>query len=324
MMKQQQSAYRIERYTPGKEAEWNSFVDSSRNGTFLHKRGYMDYHANRFADHSLMFYRGEELVAILPAHIKDETFCSHNGLTYGGLLLTNSATTDAVLSLFNILQNYLLENTSATSIIYKPTPHIYHSYPCEEDLYALFRNGAVLTERKVSSAIQLETPILIGGRRKLTAKAKSSLHIIEDGDFAAFWSILGERLQDKYNALPVHSIEEITLLKNRFPENIKLYYVANDKSNILGGVVLFITKNVVHMQYSATTAEGRRISALDYLYEELIYNRFACKKEYFDFGTSVEEGGRYLNSGLIAYKERMGGRAVVYDTYAIDLKKPLI
>ena len=324
MMKQQQSAYRIDRYTPGKEAEWNSFVDSSRNGTFLHKRGYMDYHANRFADHSLMFYRGEELVAILPAHIKDETFCSHNGLTYGGLLLTNSATTDAVLSLFNILQNYLLENTSATSIIYRPTPHIYHSYPCEEDLYALFRNGAVLTERKVSSAIQLETPILIGGRRKLTAKTKSSLHIIEDGDFAAFWSILGERLQDKYNAVPVHSIEEITLLKNRFPENIKLYYVANDKSNILGGVVLFITKNVVHMQYSATTAEGRRISTLDYLYEELIYNRFACKKEYFDFGTSVEEGGRYLNSGLIAYKERMGGRAVVYDTYAIDLKKPLI
>ena len=324
MMKQQQSAYRIERYTPGKEAEWNSFVDSSRNGTFLHKRGYMDYHANRFADHSLMFYRGEELVAILPAHIKDETFCSHNGLTYGGLLLTNSATTDAVLSLFNILQNYLLENTSATSIIYKPTPHIYHSYPCEEDLYAMFRNGAVLTERKVSSAIQLQNPILIGGRRKLTAKAKSSLHIIEDGDFAAFWNILGERLQDKYNAMPVHSIEEITLLKNRFPENIKLYYVANDKSDILGGVVLFITKNVVHMQYSATTAEGRRISALDYLYEELIYNRFACKKEYFDFGTSVEAGGRYLNSGLIAYKERMGGRAVVYDTYAIDLKKPLI
>jgi hypothetical protein len=270
-----------------------------------------------------MFYRGEELVAILPAHMKDTTFCSHNGLTYGGLLFANSATTDAVLSLFNILQNYLLENTSATSIIYKPTPHIYHSYPCEEDLYALFRNGAVLTERKVSSAIQLENPILIGGRRKLTAKAKSSLHIIEDGDFAAFWSILGERLQDKYNALPVHSIEEITLLKNRFPENIKLYYVANDKSNILGGVVLFITKNVVHMQYSATTAEGRRISALDYLYEELINNRFAGK-EFFDFGISVEDGGRYLNSGLIAYKERMGGRAVVYDTYAIDLKKPLI
>lgn len=323
MMEQQQGTYRIERYSPGKEAEWNSFVDSSRNGTFLHKRGYMDYHAHRFADYSLMFYRGEELVAILPAHMKDTTFCSHNGLTYGGLLLANSATTDTVLSLFNILQNYLLENTSATSIIYKPTPHIYHTYPCEEDLYALFRNGAVLTERKVSSAIPLKSPLPISGRRKLTEKTKSGLHIVEENDFSTFWRILGERLQEKYDTAPVHSIEEITLLKNRFPENIKLFCVTDSNGNTLGGVLLFITDKVVHMQYSATTAEGRRLSALDYLYGELINNRFAGK-EFFDFGISVEEGGRYLNSGLIAYKERMGGRAVVYDTYAIDLKKPLI
>ena len=323
MMEQQQGTYRIERYSPGKEAEWNSFVDSSRNGTFLHKRGYMDYHAHRFADHSLMFYRDEELVAILPAHMKDTTFCSHNGLTYGGLLLTNSATTDAVLSLFNILQNYLLENTSATSIIYKPTPHIYHSYPCEEDLYALFRNGAMLTERKVSSAIPLKSPLPISGRRKLTEKTKSGLHIVEENDFSTFWRILGERLQEKYDTAPVHSIEEITLLKNRFPENIKLFCVADRNGNTLGGVVLFITDNVVHMQYSATTEEGRRISALDYLYENIINSRFT-DRDYFDFGISVEDGGHYLNSGLIAYKERMGGRAVVYDTYAIDLKKPLI
>ena len=322
MMEQQQGTYRIERFSPGKEAEWNSFVDSSRNGTFLHKRGYMDYHAHRFADHSLMFYRGEELVAILPAHIKEETFCSHNGLTYGGLLLSDRTTTAETLHLFEIAKEYITTNTAATRLIYKPTPHIYHSYPCEEDLYALFRNGAMLTERKVSSAIPLKSPLPISGRRKLTEKTKSGLHIVEENDFSTFWRILGERLQEKYDTAPVHSIEEITLLKNRFPENIKLFCVADSNGNTLGGVVLFITDKVVHMQYSATTAEGRRLSALDYLYEELINNRFAGN-EYFDFGISVEEGGRYLNSGLIAYKERMGGRAVVYDTYTIDLKKPV-
>lgn len=322
MMEQQQGTYRIERFSPGKEAEWNSFVDSSRNGTFLHKRGYMDYHAHRFADYSLMFYRGEELVAILPAHIKEETFCSHNGLTYGGLLLSDRTTTAETLHLFEIAKEYITTNTAATRLIYKPTPHIYHSYPCEEDLYALFRNGAMLTERKVSSAIPLKSPLPISGRRKLTEKTKSGLHIVEENDFSTFWRILGERLQEKYDTAPVHSIEEITLLKNRFPENIKLFSVADSNGNTLGGVVLFITDKVVHMQYSATTAEGRRLSALDYLYEELINNRFAGN-EYFDFGISVEEGGRYLNSGLIAYKERMGGRAVVYDTYTIDLKKPV-
>ena len=316
------AAYTVERYTADMQALWDSFVDNSRNGTFLHKRGYMDYHAHRFTDHSLMFYRGEELVAIVPAHIKDGCFCSHNGLTYGGMLLSSETATATVLELFDAMKSHLLENTTATSIIYKPTPHIYHRYPCEEDLYALFRHGAKLTERKVSSAIPLEEPLPIGGRRKLTGKVKSCLHIVEGGDFATFWDILHERLQNRYNVAPVHSIEEITLLKERFPDNIKLFSVADNNGNTLGGVVLFITDNVVHMQYSATTEEGRRLSALDYLYEELITNRFAGKK-YFDFGISVEDGGRYLNNGLIAYKERLGGRAVVYDTYTIDLKKPV-
>ena len=320
MKELQPNAYKIERYTPDKESEWNSFVDSSRNGTFLHKRGYMDYHAHRFADHSLMFYCGTELAAILPAHIKDDSFCSHNGLTYGGLLLPDSTTTAEVLELFGEMLKYLNTNTATTRIIYKPTPHIYHRYPCEEDLYALFRNGAMLSERKVSSAIPLQEPLPISGRRKLTEKTKSSLRIVEDGDLAEFWDILNERLQDKYDTAPVHSIDEIALLKERFPENIKLFCVADNGNNILGGVVLFITDRVVHMQYSATTAEGRRISALDYLYEELINNRFA-NKAYFDFGISVEDGGRYLNNGLISYKERMGGRAVIYDTYIIDIKE---
>ena len=317
------AAYIVKRYTTDQQVLWDNFVDSSRNGTFLHKRGYMDYHSHRFTDYSLMFYRGEELVAIVPAHIKENCFCSHNGLTYGGMLLPCNTTTADVLELFNAMAGYLQENTAVTSIIYKPTPHIYHSYPCEEDLYALFRHGATLTKRKVSSAIPLNEPLPIGGRRKLTAKTKASLHIVEDGDLATFWEILHERLQNKYDTAPVHSIEEISLLKERFPENIKFYSVADNDGNTLGGVVLFITGNVIHMQYSATTEEGRRLSALDYLYEELINNRYA-DKGYFDFGISVEDGGRYLNCGLIAYKERLGGRAVVYDTYVIDLKKPAI
>ena len=73
---------------------------------------------------------------------------------------------------------------------------------------------------------------------------------------------------------------------------------------------------------SAETVEDEE-TVFDYNSLYVINNRFAGK-EYFDFGISVEDGGRYLNSGLIAYKERLGGRAIVYDTYTIDLKKPVI
>ena len=35
--------FEIERYTDAQAGEWNAFVRSSKNGTFLFGRGYMDY-----------------------------------------------------------------------------------------------------------------------------------------------------------------------------------------------------------------------------------------------------------------------------------------
>lgn len=320
MRERQPHGLTITRYTPEQAELWDRLVDESRNGTFLHKRGYMDYHSDRFSDHSLIIRRDGEPIALLPAHIKNEDFCSHNGLTYGGLLLPESVTAEEALGIFSAIKEYILSNTQATRLIYKPTPHIYHSYPCEEDLYALFRNGAALAERKVSSAIRLKAPLPISGRRKLTDAMKSRLKIVEDGNLNVFWEILQCRLQSKYGVNPVHSITEIELLKSRFPDNIRLFCITGNDGTLLGGTLLFVTDKVVHMQYSATTDEGRRVSALDHLYEHIIKDCFA-DKEFFDFGISVEEGGRYLNSGLIAYKERLGGRAVVYDTYIMDLKQ---
>ena len=309
----------VRRYSGNDTDAWNGFVRTSRNGTFLHNRGYMDYHADRFADHSLMFYAGKELIAIMPAHVKENSLCSHNGLTYGGLLLSDNTTTETVLAIFAALKEYLLNNGIATRIIYRPVPHIYHSYPCEEDIYALFRNGALLTECKASSVIELNNPIPFKGRRKLTVAMKSRLHIKEQEDYTAFWEILGDRLKSRYGTSPVHTHEEIELLHERFPDNIRLFTVNDNDGNILGGTVLYVTDRVVHMQYSGTTEEGRRTSALDHLYEYLIKDLFAGKR-FFDFGISVEDRGRYLNSGLIAYKERLGGRTVTYNTYVIDLK----
>lgn len=57
----------IKRYSIEQKDLWDAFVDASKNGTFMLKRGYVDYHADRFTDHSLLFYRDEELVALLPA-----------------------------------------------------------------------------------------------------------------------------------------------------------------------------------------------------------------------------------------------------------------
>ena len=99
--------FTIVRYTTDHTVEWNRFVAQSKNGTFLFDRGYMDYHADRFSDFSLMFYIGNRLLAVLPAHVSGETLYSHNGLTYGGLLMSVQLTVSRTISLFRELNDYL-------------------------------------------------------------------------------------------------------------------------------------------------------------------------------------------------------------------------
>ena len=61
----------ITRYDTTFKKEWDDFVSNSKNATFLLKRGYMDYHSDRFPDHSLIFTRAGKIFALLPASARD-------------------------------------------------------------------------------------------------------------------------------------------------------------------------------------------------------------------------------------------------------------
>ena len=125
----------ITRYTAAQSAEWNEFVERSKNGTFLFHRSYMDYHADRFTDHSLMVWNKGRLSALLPANEHDGTLYSHQGLTYGGLITNQHTTTAFVCDTFEAINNYLAQQ-GITQVIYKAIPWPYHLLPAEEDLYA--------------------------------------------------------------------------------------------------------------------------------------------------------------------------------------------
>ncbi|MFV0328236.1 MAG: GNAT family N-acetyltransferase [Dysgonomonas sp.] len=307
----------IKLYTFELRTEWDNFVFKSKNGTFLHLRDFMEYHGSRFNDYSLLFYGKGKLIAIMPGHIEDKVFYSHKGLTYGGLVMNADTKAKDVLSIFEYL-TVTFRHQGIKKIIYKAIPHIYHQQPSEEDLYALFRYNAVLTERNISSTIYLAERLKYSELRKRGIKKaeKNNLKIEESQDFAAFWDILSENLQTRYNKQPVHSLEEIVFLKNKFPENIHLY-VVKDEVNLIAGSVVFETKTVAHVQYIAASDNGKESGATDLLVDHII-NSYP-DKSYFDYGVSTEENGLYLNENLIQQKEGFGARATVYDIYTIDL-----
>lgn len=308
----------IRRYESSFKEEWNSFIRDSRNGTFILDRDFMEYHSDRFADHSLLFYDGSKLVAAMPANIKDNTLYSHLGLTYGGIIQSKQTTIGQIREVVDLLVDHM-KAEQITKLVYKPIPHIYHNYPTEEDLYALFHAGAMLSRRSISSTI------VSGQRKEFNRLRKRHIKKARDLGFETsesnrlddFWIVLENNLKETHGAKPVHSIDEIKLLHSRFPEQIRIF-IAEFNNEVIAGMVIFETSQVVHVQYSSANAFGKQNGALDLLYNYVINEVFLPEK-YFDFGTSTEDEGRFLNEGLIFQKEGFGGRGIVYDTYELTL-----
>lgn len=307
--------FEVRRYTPDKANEWNRFVTASKNGTFLFDRQFMDYHADRFTDCSLMFYRDNALYALLPANVKDDVLTSHGGLTYGGLVMSSRCSAKGVQEVFAAMNTYL-SGMGVRRVVYKAIPWIYHQLPAEEDLYALTSiSHATLIIRDISSAVIGDRPVKFSESRKsgLRKALRMGLTVRESEDFATFWQILNANLTAKYGVRPVHSVSELELLHGHFPQGIRLYMVY-DGETPLGGTLLFLTPQVLHTQYISATAEGKAHGAIDLLFNHLI-NEVYTDYRYIDFGKSTVSDSADLNEQLIFQKEGFGARAVCYDTY---------
>ncbi|MCQ2226757.1 MAG: GNAT family N-acetyltransferase [Bacteroidales bacterium] len=313
----------IKRYATGDATEWDAFVECSKNGTFLFKRAYMDYHADRFHDHSLLYYDNKKhLVAIMPGNEVGNKYYSHQGLTYGGLVLSTKTKMADVMNIFDITIEYL-RSQGFSEWHYKQIPSIYHKYPSEEDEYALWRHGAQVSVCNISTTISLNSDFKVSyeERRKRGAKKATAQGYVvrETDDIASFWPIVEDNLMTKYGAHPIHSLNEIVLLKSLFSKNIRCF-VAEKDGAIEGGIIAYQTDTTLHHQYPHATIKGKQDGVIDLLTTTIIEKYCATSKiRYYDFGTSNEDAGRYLNENLIAQKEGFGGRGIAYKTYTIRL-----
>ena len=315
---QQHSTVSVRKYTTSDEKDWNDFVAKARNATFVFDRRYMDYHSDRFTDHSLLVFDRDKLSALFVANEDGNVVHSHGGLTYGGLVVGNDARMEEVLRYFFHVVKYY--SASFASIVYKCFPAEFMRFPSQEDLYALFLLKADLIGRQSSSVFERNSGVWYRrSKRETVAKpAKQGIQyaIAKSNDPEEFWSkVLVPNLRDRFSATPVHSVDEIKLLMKRFPSNIKLFEIRD--TNLLAGAVVYITGETVHTQYLSATEDGKKADALDVLIDHLVANVFEDRSR-FSFGTSNEDKGRKLNRGLIAWKEGFGARTMVHDIYRIE------
>ena len=278
----------------------------------------MDYHSDRFTDHSQLIFKKDKLFAVLPANREGDVVYTHQGLTYGGLVLAPQAKLKDVLKAFESLLTTLLAD-GVKKLQCKQIPHYYCTQPAEEIDYIAFLVGAKTIRVDSASVIDLQQPYVLQSNRLegVTKAKKLGLRMVEEHDFSAFWDeILLPNLAKRHEAKPTHTISEITLLNEKFPKQIRQFNVCLN-AKLVGGATIFETKTTAHVQYISANEDRQALGTLDFLFHHLITETFK-RKRYFSFGISNEEGGTKLNSGLSYWKECFGAGTYAHRFYEIE------
>ncbi len=314
----------IKQYSSAYYSTWNEFIAKAKNATFLFHRDFMEYHQDRFEDYSLLIFDDKDkLVAVLPANRVEDTVYSHQGLTYGGLVLSHKSKAKEVFSCFEAVVTFL-QNNAFKKLIIKPIPVFYNKTFSFELDYYLFKIKSNLIKKDMNLAFKLGEDYLISKTKLKKYRNSLSLGISmkEDTNFESFWTgVLLPRLDEKHNAKPVHTLDEISKLAMKFPNNIKQFNAYLDEE-IVAGITIFETDDVVKSQYGATTVKGESCRALDFLFLSLMEKYQLAGKSYFDMGIVTDLS--YLegyNQGLLNQKEELGCVVFEQNHYEINLQQ---
>ncbi|WP_215907177.1 FemAB family protein [Kordia aestuariivivens] len=279
----------------------------------------MEYHKDRYEDHSLLLFKKDKLVALFPANQQENCLYSHQGLTFGGLVLPKNIGADEVNQLLLSVMDYA-KAENFQELIVKTIPEIYHTQKTNELLYFLSLQGK-LQSRNLVLAIDYSQEVQL---HKTKRKHFDKNHVLgfeieENGSFPEFWNdVLAPKLDSKYSAKPVHSLAEITKLATLFPSNIIQYNIKLE-GEILAGITIFKHNNVVKSQYGANTTKGASLRALEYLFIYLIEKFEKENMQYFSMGTVDADNEQGYNSGLLKQKEELGCVCFTQDIFKISL-----
>lgn len=298
----------------------------------MHSRQFLSYHpADRFDDHSLLFYDRHRLQAVLPAASTSESdnLClrSHPGASYGGLVFGRDVSYWATNSTVTALVRYARANGFARIWMRTPEP-VFFGRHCAEIDAALFQAGFRVTGRELSSAVSLrgvtEDTVIDQFRDNARGATKRALSLgvvaRNTNAFGDYWKLLAGNL-NRHDATPTHSLAEIQLLREVSPDRIFLVggYL-NDK--LVSGALLFqLNATAGHTFYMAQDSNHRQLRSLNLVVHQALVECVRRKLQWLNFGISSipGSGGHEMNEGLLAFKRSCGGQGVMRDLWELVL-----
>lgn len=330
---------RIIKYTDEFEEKWDVFVlNSAINGNWLQSRRFLNYHPpGRFKDASFMIIGDkEEIIAVCPAceYYEDgrKIICSHRGSTYGGIIIEKKYyAAIKLIEILKMIKDYA-RNEGFTEIKIKMPVEVQagngqytddlFQYAFQYSRFSEYKELNLLIDRRIYDEDILSN-ISNGKRGHIRNCIKNGLRaeiINDDVEIEKFYDILTENLS-KYNAKPVHTLEELIEFKNkRLKKECMFIGVYENEEMIAGGMLfLFEKAKCIHTQYLSAKQSLNKLSPASFLYYSVIEQFIKMKYDYLTWGICTEDMGRYLNEGLVQNKEAYGSSYCVNRTYIIEI-----
>jgi hypothetical protein len=305
---------RIEPFSSGLTELWDQFVGTAPNGTLLHTRRYLSHEEGRFSDASILAVNpAGSLSAVLPAARSSDgaTVVSHPGLTFGGLVYDRSLWGERLLDVLKTVLRHFAEQGFEV-LDYRPVPAFVRAPVADDDVSALLGLGASVYGRGVNAVIDVNAAVATSGRRGCIRKAQRlGVQLSDDWDLlSSFWRLLEQELQDRHAANPLHTADEIQLLRELLGDAVGLRVARLDGETVAGTITYRYSQQALHTQYLAAGDVGRQSSALDLVISSLVDDARDGQTRYVSLGTSTDPESGKLNSSLFQYKRSFGAGAV--------------
>ena len=301
---------------------WDNFVKSSNNGTIFHLREFLNYHQSRqFNDCSFIFKEKDKIQGLFSGAVVNNILHSHPGASFGGFVHN-----DLSFEISNQMIDMLIteaQNKKLNEIVIIPTPFVYYQNYHEVIEYCLYNKGFKDIEYYISSFVDLDNNLIEqmhSRKKRYIKKFENQVKVKLSEDLDSFYPILIEN-KKKHNATPTHSLDELKLLINKFPDQIKLLLTFKD-DKVIGGALNFITNNhtcILFYNMIDYDYQNMQIASIQ-IYESLKWAK-KINLRFFDIGVSQIYDNDLIipHASLINFKEQFGSKTMIRKVMKLKL-----
>jgi len=296
--------------------KWINLFKKADGATIFHHPLFLAYHNNRFNEEHLGVFKGEELIALIPLAIANNSAKSPYGASYGGFISIKNFTYSKSREIVTLFLDHL-RNQEVKDITIIPSLGIYYKNYDETFLFAMMEQGFRIVNSDISSVVRLDSEPLFNAKLRNISKKSQNLGVEikfkVSSNIDDFW-LLMEKTFSKHKKVPTHTKKEYMDLTQKFPQNIYCNIAYLNDIPVAGMGVFEINSNTMMSFYLCMDDEYKDTQALTFLVKETIYDAKIRGFKSFDFGTSSVN--MKANPNVFKFKENFGAVGFFRHTYA--------